>query len=311
MSVKRPRPVTGAFLAQICGVSQGTVDRALHGRSGISERTREKILAAAKEYGYRPNLLAQGLVGGKTGVIGIVVFDLYNAYFSRLIMQLEATLSTAGLLPLIMFSQKDAQRELQCIETLYAMGADGLILCPVSSGAHFGEYIDSMGIPSVTFGNRVPGVAHVGVDDFAAMAQLTRTVLERDVERLVYVSPPLAYENQNIDAQKRRYDGFVSVVREKGVAHEILTRWPDNPAALASDEKTVVMASTDLYALRLMHAGVPETQLTGFDGVADEAYRGAFATVECDSEKTARTIAAFFVEGKPPHSVTIAHRIRK
>lgn len=310
MSVKRTRPVTSAFLAKICGVSQGTVDRALHGRSGISEKTRDKILAAAKEYGYRPSILAQGLLGGKTGVIGIVVFDLYNEYFSQLIMQLEALLAQAGLFPLIMLSQKDKEREKQCIETLYSMGADGLILCPVNGDAHFAQYLASMGLPTVTFGNRIPGVAHVGVDDFAGMADLTRAVIARGAHRIVYFAPPLAYTNQNIDAQKRRYEGFLSVVDTQNVPHTLVTAWPADCRALCPDADTVVMASTDVYALRLISAGVPARCVTGFDGIPSvEMYRAAFSTVACDSEGTARAAAAFFVEDRPPQSVTIAHRV--
>ena len=51
-------------LAQICGVSQGTVDRALNNRKGINPKTKEKILAVANEYGYRPNIHARSMAGG-------------------------------------------------------------------------------------------------------------------------------------------------------------------------------------------------------------------------------------------------------
>lgn len=60
-------------IAKIVGVSRGSVDRALHGRAGISEETRRRILKKAKELGYRPNHIARALVLGRKISIGVVV----------------------------------------------------------------------------------------------------------------------------------------------------------------------------------------------------------------------------------------------
>ena len=48
-------------IARQLGVSIGTVDRALHGRDGVSEKTKQRVLAAADKMGYKPNLAAQAL----------------------------------------------------------------------------------------------------------------------------------------------------------------------------------------------------------------------------------------------------------
>ena len=85
-------------LAKICGVSQGTVDRALNNRPGISPSTKEKILKAAKEYGYKPNIHARSMAGGKSQLIGVVVFDLKNQYFCNILTRLEGYCSTLGYL---------------------------------------------------------------------------------------------------------------------------------------------------------------------------------------------------------------------
>ena len=62
-------------LAKICGVSQGTVDRALHNRAGIKPETREKILRVAHQFGYRPNAYCEFDGKKHTGLVGILVFD--------------------------------------------------------------------------------------------------------------------------------------------------------------------------------------------------------------------------------------------
>ena len=78
--------ITTTQLARICGVSQGTVDRALHNRSGINPETRARILEVAKEYDYRPNIQMGDRANSM--LIGVVLFDLYNEYFSKLAMSL-------------------------------------------------------------------------------------------------------------------------------------------------------------------------------------------------------------------------------
>ena len=73
--------VTIKDIAQICKVSEGTVDRALNARPGISEKTKEYILKVAKELNYTPNHLARGLAKGRSMTIGVVVFYFRNKYF--------------------------------------------------------------------------------------------------------------------------------------------------------------------------------------------------------------------------------------
>ena len=65
--------ITTKDLAQLCGVSRTTVHRALYGGGRIHPDTKEMILRVAKEHDYRPDLLARGLVKGRTYYIGVVV----------------------------------------------------------------------------------------------------------------------------------------------------------------------------------------------------------------------------------------------
>ena len=79
--------ISTSALSKICGVSQGTVDRALNNRPGIKLSTKQKILTAAKKFGYRAPIQAN--TAKVIGQIGIVVFNLNNEFFSELIMELE------------------------------------------------------------------------------------------------------------------------------------------------------------------------------------------------------------------------------
>jgi hypothetical protein len=69
-------PITTKEIAKICNVSRGTVDRALNGRLGISSVTGERIHAVARQYDYRPHLIASSLSRGKSMSLGVVIFDI-------------------------------------------------------------------------------------------------------------------------------------------------------------------------------------------------------------------------------------------
>ncbi|MBR2461451.1 MAG: LacI family DNA-binding transcriptional regulator [Clostridia bacterium] len=81
--MKRFSKITTTQIARICGVSQGTVDRALHNRGGINSETRARVLEVAKEYDYRPNI--QMGESANSMLIGVVLFDLYNEFFPSLL----------------------------------------------------------------------------------------------------------------------------------------------------------------------------------------------------------------------------------
>ena len=310
MSAKRRTLVTTAMLAKLCGVSQGTVDRALHNRSGINPETREQILAVAKEYGYRPNIHAQSLVSGKSGMIGIVVFDLYNDYFSEMLMNLESAFCREGLYPLVMFSEKNPKREKECIETLYAMGADGLILCPVNGGEMFGCYLKALGIPVITVGNRVPGIPYVGVDNFKAMYDLTVQRISSGFRQLTYFAPVLGRTDSNAEAQTQRFLGFQAAAREAGIPYALVTQQPEDVRVLCPNRETAVVASTDHYALRLVYAGVPADQLSGFDHIkAPDRYRVPLVTVDGNSVETARAVVRMFTQKQPLTDYTVPYTI--
>lgn len=148
-------------IAEICGVSQGTVDRALNNRNGISPKTKEKILSVAREYGYRPNIHASSMAGGKSHLIGVVIFDLKNQYFSDLLTQVEFYCNRLGYSAVVMFTDKDHQKEIQCIQDLYQLSVDGIVLCPSNRGEEFENFLLSLDIPVITFGNRLSKFPYV------------------------------------------------------------------------------------------------------------------------------------------------------
>ena len=92
--------ISSLELAALCGVSQGTIDRALHNRPGISAATRARILAVAEQYGYAPNPAARELMGlAASTVVGAIVSaaSLRAPFFMALFAVLARRLQADGL----------------------------------------------------------------------------------------------------------------------------------------------------------------------------------------------------------------------
>ena len=222
----RNRSISTTQLAKICGVSQGTVDRALNNRKGINPETKERILRVAKEYGYRPNQHARCMNSGKSMLIGIVIFDFDNEYFSDLVTEIERRCSEMGYYAIVMLTHKDKEKERQCLENLYYMAVDGIVLCPVNEGEEYEEFLHSLSCPIVTVGNKLKTLPYAGIDNKRAMYDATKYVMEKGYEYLVYVMPSLL-ENENSYSQSERLAGFKNAVGD--LLHDIQIREFDMP----------------------------------------------------------------------------------
>ena len=303
----KPKIISTNQLAKICGVSQGTVDRALNNRSGINPKTKEKILSAAKTYGYRPNIHARSISGGKSMLVGVVVFDLQNEYFSDLLTKLEAACRKKGYATVVMFTHKNPEREQECIESLYRMYMDGIILCPINKGPEFENYLHSLEIPVVTIGNRLETFPYIGIDNFAAMERATEYVIGKGCSRLIYVQPSLN-TGHNTYAQEERLRGFCSAVNKSGVSSSVL-HWREVQTLAVTNEKTAVICSTDLHALRLLSIAKERGwSILGFDNISMiDALGLPLDSVAYDTDAVAEAIARFLNAGTAG-DVLVNHR---
>ncbi|RQD29424.1 hypothetical protein C7K42_11185 [Tetragenococcus halophilus subsp. halophilus DSM 20339] len=85
-------------LAKITGYSVATVSRVLNNKEGkFSEKTKEKVLAAIEETNYATNSIAKSLRVRKTNTIAVVIPDLSNSFFARLVQEIETLLFSRGV----------------------------------------------------------------------------------------------------------------------------------------------------------------------------------------------------------------------
>lgn len=88
-------------VAAEAGVSPMTASNALHGKAGVKESTRAKVLAAAKKLDYRINLTASMLKSGRSNIIHIIVNEFDSPFYSKLTQTLSREITSRGLTPFI------------------------------------------------------------------------------------------------------------------------------------------------------------------------------------------------------------------
>ena len=293
--------ITTAELAQICGVSQGTVDRALNNRTDINAETKQRIINAAKQYGYREYVDSKTEI--KTaGQIGIIVFNLNNEYFSKLITETEFILRELGFSAVIMMTHYDKQYEIECIRNMYNMGVKGIILCSVNSGDEFKNYLNLFDIPIVAVGNNIGSVPYVGIDDFCAMRDMTEKLMAEGYTDLIYFSPALKYKDAY--AQESRYEGFLNAVSDR--KYTLVT--DIDQIEECYNDKTAVICSTDYYAFQV-YFKAKNAKIVGFDNLdAIKQYKLNIDSVGYSVSEIARS-AIDIIVGKKSGNFTVAYKI--
>ena len=122
------------------GVSTATVSRVLSGLGGASEATRRRIMSVVKELGYQPNRMARDLRSARSKVVGVVIPDLQNPFFTGIVSGIEEVLHEAGYTLFLVNSDGDLERERSELQTLRSERVCGVLLIP--SQAHAPQYLD-------------------------------------------------------------------------------------------------------------------------------------------------------------------------
>ncbi|MBP7401337.1 MAG: LacI family DNA-binding transcriptional regulator [Clostridia bacterium] len=293
-------------IARACGVSEGTVDRALHARAGIREDTRRRILETAEQLAYTPNRVAQSLATGRTRTLGIVCFDLINNCFTRLIDAIEAEAKANGYFINLILTHKDPRHETDGLRYLAERRVDGIGLFPVGKGDAHAAFVRGLGIPVITVFNRLdPGIPHVGIDDRGAMRDAVLYAAARGYEQIVLVSPRLGEQlarGLNAHTMEQRRLGYAEGLAAAGLRHgPVVAEGKDFGASLREvdfSRRTALLCVSDAYAmlvqkhLRGIGRSVPrDVGVMGFDHVdRDRVFHPALTTVEYHVETMGRQV---------------------
>jgi DNA-binding LacI/PurR family transcriptional regulator len=190
--------VTMADVARAAGVSTKTVSNALSGSSAVRPETRRRVLEVAEQLQYVMNRSASSLRSGRTGIIGLVLPDLRNAYFSELADAVMEAADRRGRVVMIRQTRNTREREIQSLASATA-SLDGLLLNAVALDDDDHALLTAAG-PVVLLGDQMheAPVDHVTMHNTAAAAAMTRHLLDRGCRRIAVLgSSPQANEGSS------------------------------------------------------------------------------------------------------------------
>jgi len=305
--------ISSLELARLSGCSQGTVDRALHNRSGISKTTREKILALAEKHGYRPHPAARELLTGDRRTIGAIIPSLNSVFFMDLMNTVREALNGYRFVITQVASAQQFQDMLEEFASLRARLA--LVVPPEPNVAISASILQSLGVASLVNPCLGRGVTNLIPDEVETGKIGTRYLLSRGHRNIVHLCP-----KRNSSAIEKRARGFRAAMAEHRLTARVITDWTSNdlPQQLRKAKATAIFCHNDWLALTAMrsltHAGVRVPADLSILGVDDSQTFTALcpdiSTLHYPAESIARAVRAL-IDGEPVptiDNVTVVER---
>jgi DNA-binding LacI/PurR family transcriptional regulator len=279
----RGRPPVMTDVAQLAGVSHQTVSRVLNDHPNVRPQTRELVLAAISELGYRPNAAARTLVTRRTHTLGVISFDTTLYGPASMLYGIERAAQDSYFVAIASVPQLDRRSVLDAVDRFAGQAVEGIIVIAPQTSAVAALSHCPADIPLVAMGCRTsPPVYSVAVDNAGGAAQATRYLLGLGHQTVHHLSGPASW----LDAQAR-LDGWRAALAETGAPEPPLLSGDWSSASgyelghqIAADGSvTAVFCANDHMALGLLRAlseqgrRVPEdVSVIGFDDIPESAY---------------------------------------
>ena len=123
-----PKRATIRDVAAQAGVSIGTASKALNGQGKLRPETRDRVAAAARQLDFAPNVLARGLLAGRTYTVGVITTDSFGRFSIPVMLGAEDALGAGQISVFMCDTRDDPARERQYLEMLLSRRVDGLIV---------------------------------------------------------------------------------------------------------------------------------------------------------------------------------------
>jgi LacI family transcriptional regulator len=326
----RKRRVTIKDIAREAGVSKSTVSLVLKNSPLIKKETAALVRAASKALGYVYNRTAANLRTSRSFIVGVLISDLGNPFFSEMVPVIEECLEPEGIVVMLANTTEKPERQKRAISTFLEHNVDGLLISPArySTLEDLGPLVSSP-VPSVFINrylNDFPG-NYVGADNVVGTAMAVERLLASGHRRIAFVggedgSSPrperlegfrIAFEKYGcvpdpeliVNAQGNRWGGYTAI-------RELVPR-PNPPTAAFCYNDIIALG----VMLGLQSKGIRPGRnfaVIGFDDISEaRLWTPSLSTVAIPPELVARRAARFLLERiknpGDPERILIAPRL--
>lgn len=214
-------------VAEVAGVSVGTVSHVITGSVPVSEVLRNKVQAAIRQLNYHPNHVARSLKTSKTRTLGIIVPDMTIPFFPQVIRGAEEAARKSDYSLIAVNSDDDGERQKDLLSLLRSQRVEGILLVVAAAPTPLNQIslIIDAGIPVVCLDripDRVP-VDTVSIEDLDAAEIGVRHLVEMGHRRIAIVTGPLTLKNE-----RRRVQGYRQTLEKEGIRFDEKLIWTGN-----------------------------------------------------------------------------------
>ncbi|MEV6427443.1 LacI family DNA-binding transcriptional regulator [Nocardia sp. NPDC051463] len=273
-------------VASRAGVSRALVSLVMRDSPKVSEHRRHAVLAAAKDLGYQPHIMARSLASRTSNIIGVMVSDLRNAFFADVVEGMDTAAQDAGFELILNTGRRSAARERTALESLLAFRPGGIILLsPVLPAAAIRDAAQQGPVVLVSRSSTIPDVDTVNDDGEIGAALAVDHLVSLGHRRIVHLDGGAAFTA----AARRR--GYRDTMARHGLEPMIVPSEHTDSAGIAAVQKllnlfshtnfpTALVCSNDFNAVGAMSAleeaglRVPhDVSIVGYDNTSLAALR--------------------------------------
>jgi LacI family transcriptional regulator len=208
--------ITIIDIARDAGVSPSTVSRVLSGNPRVDEDMRAAVQASAKKLNYRPNMVAQGLVRGRSNTIGVLTQNMNSLFYGEMVIGIEQQLYQTGYFPLLAsgnWNLPNLPTELDALDVLLGRQIDGLIIL---AGQLPDERLRAVAaqLPLILVARTAAGLEDrcLQIDNYQAAYAAVQYLLQSGHRRIAHITGKML----QTDAQDR-YAGYCAALEDAGV----------------------------------------------------------------------------------------------
>ncbi|PTT00163.1 LacI family transcriptional regulator [Flavobacterium plurextorum] len=195
------------------GVSIASVSYVLNNKtdSRIGKETADKVIKAAQELNYRANTAAKNLKTQRTNIIGLIVADIANPYFSQIARIIENEANKKGYTLIIGSSDENKEKFESLINMFYHRQAEGLIIAPVENSEACLQKLQKQNIPFVFIDRYLPKMQadNIQINNYQISYNVTEHLIEQKRKNILLV----AYQTM-LDHLIQRTEGFKDALKK-------------------------------------------------------------------------------------------------
>ncbi len=272
---------TAQDVARLAGVSQSAVSRVFTPGASASKKTIAKVRDAAEKLGYRPNVLARGLITGRSRMIGLVVAYLDNQFYPVALEYLSRALQAKGYHILVFMAENATDRVSEVMQELLDYQVDGIVTASVAISNDLATRCNAAGIPVVLFnrGQEDRRLSEVTSDNLAGGRRAAELLLAGGHNRIAHFTGWLGASTGRDRA--RGFCQALAAVGQKPVAvvdgmysREVAARAtrevfsaPDRPDAVFVGSDHMAFAVMDVLRYELGLSVPQDVSVIGYDDV--------------------------------------------